>query len=158
VRLFIYAHSLAAENAFNDTLSRVLHVESRFTNTIASLAPPLESGERLLPGAVYVLVSAMAGSIISRNRGILLRTATPVAIGTVAAYALLPITMRNVGDLVWEYERRVPALAENHVRVRTIAEESWRRAVAHKGFARDWLEAKVGDGREVLEDWLKRGK
>ncbi|KAJ6171324.1 hypothetical protein N7470_000391 [Penicillium chermesinum] len=38
-RLFLYSHSLAAENGFNNFLSRALHIENAFTNTVASLAP-----------------------------------------------------------------------------------------------------------------------
>ncbi|KAI1913318.1 hypothetical protein LOZ53_001117 [Ophidiomyces ophidiicola] len=157
-RLFLYTHSLAAENAFNDALTRTLNAESRFTSTIASLAPSRESGERLLPGSIYVLVTAMAGSIISRNRGILLRTATPVAAGTIAAWTLLPVTMRNISDFVWEYEKKFPAVAEQHVKIRAAAEESWNQAVAHRGYARTWLEDKVGEGRETLEAWISKGK
>ena len=135
-----------------------MNAESRFTSTVASLAPARESGERLLPGSVYVLVAAMAGSIVSRNRGVLLRASTPLAFGTVAAYSLLPVTMRNVGDLVWEYEKRVPAVAEQHIRVRAAAEESWARALAHSGYGRDWMESKIGSGRETVHDWLKKGR
>ncbi|EER23913.1 hypothetical protein CPC735_052830 [Coccidioides posadasii C735 delta SOWgp] len=158
VRLFLYDHSLAAENAFNDALSRALNAESRFTSTIASLAPSRESGERLLPGSIYVIVTAMAGSIVSRNRGIFLRTATPLTAGTIAAWTLLPVTMRNISDLVWEYEKKVPALAEQHVKARDAAEESWRQAVAHSGYARTWLEGKIGEGRQTLEEWISKGR
>ncbi|WEW58042.1 hypothetical protein PRK78_003509 [Emydomyces testavorans] len=157
-RLFLYDHSLAAENAFNDALSRALNAESRFTSTIASLAPSRESGERLLPGGIYVVVTAMAGSIVARNRGIVLRTASPLAAGTIAAWTLLPVTMRNVSDLVWEYEKKVPALAEQHVKARAVAEESWRQAVAHSGYARTWLEEKIGEGRKTLEEWISKGR
>ncbi|KAK2742275.1 hypothetical protein FQN55_007944 [Onygenales sp. PD_40] len=156
-RLFIYAHSLAAENSFNDALSRVLHAESRFTNTIASLAPSRESGERLLPGSIYVLVSAMAGSIVSRNRGIFLRTTTPLAIGTAAAWTLLPVTMQNVSDLLFEYEKKVPGVAEKHVQIREAAERSWHTAVAHSGMTRGILESKIAQGRGVLEGWVRKG-
>lgn len=157
-RLFLYSHSLAAENAFNDVLSRALKAESKFTNTIASLAPPRESGERLVPGSIYVAVAAMAGSIVSRNRGIFLRTATPLAAGTVAAWTLLPVTMRNVSDLIWEYEKRFPALAENHIKIRTAAEETLSTAVAHSGIARARLEEKIAQGRETIEEWISKGK
>ncbi|EEP76174.1 conserved hypothetical protein [Uncinocarpus reesii 1704] len=157
-RLFLYDHSLSAENAFNNALSRALNAESRFTSTIASLAPSRESGERLLPGSIYVIVTAMAGSIVSRNRGVFLRTTTPLVAGTVAAWTLLPVTMRNISDLVWEYEKKFPALAEQHVKIRTITEESWRRAVAHSGYGRIWLEGKIGEGRETLEEWISKGK
>ncbi|EGD93532.1 MICOS complex subunit [Trichophyton interdigitale] len=156
-RLFLYRHSLVAENSFNDAVARVLRAESQFTSTIASLAPPRESGERLLPGGIYVLVSAMAGSIVSRNRGILLRTASPIAVGTVAAWSLLPITMRNVSDLVWEYEKKVPALAENHLYLQYVAEHSVQQAIRVSGDARVWMESKIGQGRETLEKWISKG-
>ncbi|OJD26263.1 hypothetical protein ACJ73_02365 [Blastomyces percursus] len=156
-RLFLYAHTLAAENSFNDALARVLRAESRFTNTIASLAPPRESGERLLSGSIYVLVSAMAGSIVSQNRGIFLRATTPLAVGTVAAWTLLPVTMQNVSDLVFEYEKKIPGVAEQHVRIRTAAEESWYTAKAHSAHARGLLESKIGQGREKLEEWVRKG-
>ncbi|KAK2815378.1 hypothetical protein FQN49_008085 [Arthroderma sp. PD_2] len=157
VRLFLYRHSLVAENSFNETVSRVLRAESQFTSTIASLAPPRESGERLLPGGIYVLVSAMAGSIVSRNRGILLRTASPIAVGTIAAWSLLPITMRNVSDLVWEYEKKVPAIADNHVYAQYLVEHSVQQAIRVSGEARVWMESKIGQGRETIEKLISKG-
>ncbi|KAL1970089.1 hypothetical protein VTN77DRAFT_6494 [Rasamsonia byssochlamydoides] len=157
-RLFLYRQSLAAENCFNDFLSRVLRVENAFTDTIASLAPSPESGERLLPGSIYVLVSAMAGSIVARNRGIFLRTTTPLAFGTVAAWTLLPVTMRNVSDLIWEYEKKVPVVAENHLRFRDFVEHTWTTGVAHSKMGRAMLEEKIGEVRETLEDWVRKGR
>lgn len=156
-RLFLYNNSLAVENGFNDFLSRALHIENAFTNTIASLAPSPESGERLMPGGVYVIVAAMAGSIVSRNRGILLRSASPLAFGTVAAWSLLPVTMRNVSNLIWEYEKRVPALAENHLLLREKAEHIWHTGIAHSGMARMMMEEKIGEGRKKLEELVRKG-
>lgn len=156
-RLFLYSQSLAAENGFNAFLSRALNIENAFTNTVASLAPSADSGERLLPGGVYVVVSAMAGSIVSRNRGVLLRTASPLAFGTVAAWSLLPVTMRNVSDLVWEYEKQVPAVAEQHLAIREKAEQMWHTGVAHSGMARQMMEDKIGDARKKLEEVVSRG-
>ncbi|KAJ5856477.1 uncharacterized protein N7529_010421 [Penicillium soppii] len=156
-RLFLYSHSLAAEQGFNKFLSRALNIENCFTNTVASLAPSPESGERLLPGGVYVVVAAMAGSIVSRNRGIFLRTASPLAFGTAAAYSLLPVTMRNVGDLVWEYEKKVPALADQHLAVRERAEHIWYTGLAHSGMARQMMEEKIGDTRKKLEELVSKG-
>ncbi|GIJ89635.1 hypothetical protein Asppvi_008580 [Aspergillus pseudoviridinutans] len=156
-RLFLYNHSLAAENSFNDFLSRALHIENAFTNTIASLAPSPESGERLLPGGVYVVVAAMAGSIVSRNRGIFLRTLSPLAFGTVAAWTLLPVTMRNVSDLVWEYEKKVPVVAEQHLALRERAEYLWYTGVAHSGMARQKMEEKIGETRKKLEELVSKG-
>ncbi|EAW06683.1 MICOS complex subunit MIC26/MIC27 [Aspergillus clavatus NRRL 1] len=156
-RLFLYAHSLAAENSFNAFLSRALNIENAFTNTVASLAPSPESGERLLPGGVYVVVAAMAGSIVSRNRGIFLRTLSPLAFGTVAAWSLLPVTMRNVSDLVWEYEKKVPAVAEQHLAIREKAEQLWYTGLAHGGMARHMMEEKIGETRKKLEELVSKG-
>ncbi|KAJ5584337.1 Mitochondrial protein [Penicillium hispanicum] len=156
-RLFIYSHSLAAENGFNDFLSRALHIENAFTNTVASLAPSPESGERLTPGGIYVVVAAMAGSIVSRNRGIFLRTLSPLAFGTVAAYTLLPVTMKNVGDLAWEYEKRFPAVADQHIAFRERAEHIWYTGIAHSGMARQMMEEKIGDTRKKLEELVSKG-
>ncbi|KAJ5495700.1 hypothetical protein N7539_000816 [Penicillium diatomitis] len=156
-RLFLYSHSLAAENSFNNILSRALHVENAFTNTIASLAPSPESGERLTPGGVYVIVSAMAGSIVSRNRGIILRTLSPLAFGTVAAWTLLPVTMRNVSDLVWEYEKKYPVVADQHLAIREKAEHIWYTGIAHSGMARQMMENKIGETRKKLEEVVSKG-
>lgn len=156
-RLFLYSHSLAAENSFNNFLSRALHIENAFTNTIASLAPSPESGERLTPGGVYVIVSAMAGSIVSRNRGIILRTLSPLTFGTVAAWTLLPVTMRNVSDLVWEYEKKFPVVADQHLAVREKAEHIWYTGIAHSGMARQMMEDKIGETRKKLEELVSKG-
>ncbi|KAL4869515.1 hypothetical protein BDV12DRAFT_167862 [Aspergillus spectabilis] len=156
-RLFLYNQSRAAEVSFNDFLSRALHIENAFTNTIASLAPSPESGEKLLPGGIYVVVAAMAGSIVARNRGRFLRGTTPLAFGTIAAWSLLPVTMRNVSDLVWQYEKRFPAVADQHLRIRNQAEYIWTTGVAHSGMARAQLEEKIGDARKKLEAFVSKG-
>ena len=156
-RLFLYSNALAAENGFNDFLSRVLHIENAFTKTVASLAPSPESGEQLLPGGAYAVVAAMAGTIVSRNRGIFLRTLTPVTFGTVAAWYLLPVTMRNVSDFAWAYEEKVPAVAEQHLKLRSQAEHIWTTGVAHSGMARTMMEEKIGDARRKLEELVSKG-
>ncbi|KAL4787294.1 apolipo protein O-domain-containing protein [Aspergillus varians] len=156
-RIFLYQQSRAAEVGFNNILSRALNVENAFTNTIASLAPSPESGEKLLPGGVYVVVAAMAGSIVARNRGRFLRGTTPLAFGTIAAWSLLPVTMRNVSDLIWEYEKRVPAIADQHLYLRERAEHIWTTGVAHTGMARATMEEKIGDARKRLEEVVSKG-
>ena len=111
----------------------------------------------MLPGGVYVVVAAMAGSIVSRNRGIFLRSASPLAFGTVAAWSLLPVTMRNVSDLAWEYEKKVPAVAEQHLLIREKAEHIWSTGIAHSGMARAMMEEKIGDTRKKLEELVSKG-
>ncbi|RDW93772.1 MICOS complex subunit MIC26/MIC27 [Aspergillus mulundensis] len=156
-RLFLYQQFRAAEVGFNDILSRALHIENAFTNTIASLAPSPESGEKILPGGIYVVVAAMAGSIVARNRGRFLRGTTPLAFGTIAAWSLLPVTMRNVSDLIWQYEKRVPVVADNHLYLRERAEYIWSTGVAHSAMARAQMEEKIGDARKKLEEVVSKG-
>lgn len=157
-RLFLYAQACTAEDAVNNTMSRAFDLEHSFTSTLASLAPARDSGEKLMPGLIYVLVAGMAGSIVARNRGVFLRGATPLALGLGAAWTVLPVTMGNVGGLVWEYEKKVPAVANAHLRAR----ESYDRAVylsqAHARMVEGKIHDGVRDAREALEGWVRKGK
>ncbi|OCL02627.1 hypothetical protein AOQ84DRAFT_443257 [Glonium stellatum] len=158
VRLALYHQATKAEDTLNETLTKALKLEHSFTSTIRSLAPPKESNERLLPGSLYVLVSAMAGSIVTRNRNILLRASVPVAIGLGTAYAVLPLTMRNVGNLVWTYEERFPALADTHLRTKARVEHFLQTGKAHSQMTVAMVQDKVAEVREQLEGWVKKGK
>ena len=139
-------------------MSNVLKQEQNFTSTIASLAPSPQSGERLMPGALYVLVAAMAGSILSRNRNIFLRATTPAAVGISAAYIVLPYTMRNVGDLIWTFEEKSEVIAVNHLRIRGAAIEAMRQAKIRSERTREWSEGVVRNGRELVESWVRKGQ
>ncbi|KKY34717.1 hypothetical protein UCDDA912_g05269 [Diaporthe ampelina] len=158
VRLFIYRHACSAEDAVNRTMDRAFHLEKSFTDTIASLAPPPESGEKLMPGLVYVLVAAMAGSIVTRRSNILLRATVPAAFGVGMGWTAIPHTMRNTSDLAWKYEQRYPAVAQGHLQIK----DSWRQGVSfarvHTQLGRDKLEEKVKGARETVEEWVRKGK
>lgn len=157
-RLFLHAHVAAAENKINEAMDSVLHLESSFTSTIASLAPPRQSGEKLMPGSLYVLVAAMTGSIVTRNRNILLRAAVPLAVGIGAGWMVIPVTMRNVSDLVWQYEKRFPAVADGHLRAREGLEKSWHMAKVHTQQVVHVVDEKVGESRSAVEKWVEKGK
>jgi MICOS complex subunit MIC26 len=139
-------------------MTRLLRLEHSFTSTIASLAPPKETNERLMPNSLYVLVAAMAGSIVVRNRSILLRATFPPLVGITAAYAVLPHTMHNVGDLVWSYEKRFPVLADTHIRVKERVGRFVETGIAHTHMSYDMAENAVGDARKSVEDWVRKGK
>lgn len=139
-------------------MDSALHLEDSFTSTVASLAPSPQSGEKLMPGTLYVLVAAMTGSIVSRNRNIVLRGAIPLAVGIGAGWVVLPVTMRNVSDLLWKYEQRFPAVADGHIRTREGIEKAWRMARIHTQQAVNIVDDKVSGGRAVVEDWVKKGK
>ena len=157
-RLFIHGYAARAEDAVNNGMGRILNAEQSFTSTVASLAPPKESNERLLPGGIYVLVSAMAGSIVSRNRNILLRGITPLAAGVVAANYFIPRTTENVGGLIWKYESRFPVIRDNHLRVVGSVRHFIETGKAHSQMGLHMAEEKVQDARETLEGWVKQGR
>ena len=157
-RLALYKQATAAEDAVNSALTETLRLEHSFTSTIRSLAPPKESAEKVLPGALYVLVATMAGSIITRNRNIFLRASVPAAIGIGTAYAVLPLTMKNVGNLAWTYEERFPAIAKAHLQTRARVYKFWETGKAHTAMSLGMVQDKVTDTREKLEDWVKKGR
>ncbi|KAH6998415.1 apolipo protein O-domain-containing protein [Ilyonectria sp. MPI-CAGE-AT-0026] len=158
VRMVVYQYVVAAENKVNQTMDSAFNLEQSFTSTIASLAPSRESGEQLMPGAIYVLVAAMAGSIITRNRSIVLRATLPLALGIGAGWAVIPITMRNVSDLTWTYEQRFPVIAESHIRFRESILKSVSFAKVHTALGARYVDEKVTDARETVEGWVHKGK
>ncbi|KAF9731449.1 hypothetical protein PMIN06_000448 [Paraphaeosphaeria minitans] len=157
-RLGLYQQVLRAEDGVNNALTETLRLEHSFTSTIRSLAPPKESGERVFPGVLYVLVASMAGSILTRNRNILLRATGPAAIGLGAAYAVLPLTMQNVGDLAWKYEKRYPVVADAHLRTKERLTSIWETGKAHSAMSVGMIQDKVAETRSNMEDWVKRGR
>lgn len=157
-RLWLHARAVAAEDGIDRALTRAFALERSFTGTVASVAPSRESGERLMPGAVYVLVAAMAGSVLTRNRNVLLRASTPIALGIVAANTFIPITTRNVGDLVWEWEKKVPAIADTHTSITDGIERGIYFTKVHTDLGKTWMENKISGARESVENWIKKGK
>ncbi|KAI1810569.1 putative mitochondrial protein [Poronia punctata] len=157
-RLFLYKHAVAAEDGVNAAVDKAFSLERSFTSTVASLAPSRESGEQLMPGLVYVLVASMAGSIMSRNRNILLRASLPLALGVGAGWIVIPVTMGNVSDLLWTYEKRFPVIADSHIRTRDSIENAWHMTRVHAELGKNYVEEKVADARDTVEGWVKTGK
>ncbi|KAL6695903.1 apolipo protein O domain-containing protein [Trichoderma pleuroticola] len=157
-RLFLYDVAVAAENKVNQTMDSAFDLEQSFTRTIASLAPPRESGEKLMPGGIYVLVAAMAGSILTRNRSVVLRATLPFALGVGASWTVLPITMRNVSDLAWKYEQKFPAVAESHIKLREGIQRGIHFAKVHREVGVQYVDDKVTNVREAVENWVAQGK
>ncbi|OAA50084.1 Apolipoprotein O [Beauveria brongniartii RCEF 3172] len=157
-RLALYRTAVVAEDKVNEAMDCAFGLEQSFTRTLASLAPSRESGEKLMPGAIYVLVAAMAGSIVTRNRNVLLRATLPLAFGVGAGWAVLPVTMRNVADLAWTYEQRVPAVRDAHLQLREGLEKTASFARVHARLGVRLVDEKVTDAREIVEGWVRQGK
>lgn len=157
-RLFLHGYAVKAEDAVNNTMTRFMDAEHSFTQTVASLAPPKESNEKLLPGGIYVLVAAMAGSIISRNRNILFRFATPILTGVITAHYVVPRTTENVGNLIWSYEEKFPVVRDNHLRISQSVRHFIETGKAHSQMGLAMAEEKVTEAREAVQDWVKKGR
>lgn len=157
-RMALYRQAVRSEQAVDGALTETLRLEHSFTSTIRSLAPPKESGERIFPGALYVLVASMAGSIVTRNRNLLLRASVPAAVGITAAYAVLPITTNNVGNLIWSYEEKYPVIADTHLRTKARINHFIETGKAHAGMTVGMVQDKVHDVRDGMEGWVKKGR
>ncbi|KAI1083278.1 apolipo protein O-domain-containing protein [Whalleya microplaca] len=157
-RMFVYRYATKAEDAVNSTVDSAFDLEKSFTETIASLAPARETGEKLMPGLVYVLVASMAGSIVARNRNVLLRASVPLALGVGAGWLVLPVTMTNVAGLLWTYEQKFPAVANAHVQTREGIQKGWHFAKVHVDVSKNYVDTKVSDAREIVEGWVRKGK
>jgi len=81
-----------------------------------------------------------------------------VAVGIGAGWLVLPVTMRNVSDLLWKYEKKFPVIADSHIRTRESIREAWRTAKVHSGLAVSMVDDKVTESREAVEGWVRKGK
>jgi MICOS complex subunit MIC26 len=158
VRLVLHAQAEKVEKAADDFLARAFDAERTVASTIASLAPSRESGEKVMPGALYVLVAAMGGSVVTRNRNIVLRTFTPVIFGIATANAIIPVTSKNVGQLVWRWEQKWPALANAHEQSQARVEKFVTTGWEHSKMGKQMLEDKIGEARESIEGWVSKGQ
>lgn len=175
VRLWLHDQAVTAEKQFNRGLTWAFRKETDFTNTIASLAPGPETGEQLLPGLIYVLVATMAGSIVSRNRNIAIRATFPLAVGitagkqhrrkvdgskilTLTGWLLIPVTMRNTGDLIWEYEKKAPVIADTHASIAGFARQAYQQLRDRSQGTIQWADTKATDTRKKVEDLVSEGR
>ena len=79
---------------------------------LKSLAPPPEV-EPLFPGALWVGIAALSGSILAPKRSMIRRVIYPPAWGFLAAIYFLPLTTNNVGKYIVELEDRyIPSVSK----------------------------------------------
>ncbi len=70
----------------------------------------------------------------------------------------IPVTMRNTSDLIWEYEKRVPAVSETHLQIRHLVEETWKQARTYAQGASQWADETANETRKRVEDLVSKGK
>jgi organizing structure protein 2 len=100
----------------------------------------------------------MAGSIVARNRNIAIRATFPLAVGITAGWMLIPYTMRNTADLIWEYEKKVPAIADTHLEIRKAAQQAWGQTKVQTESLRRWADQTATQSRARVEQFVEKGK
>lgn len=119
--------------------------------TPGRLAPVAQS-EPLLPNALYVAVAGMTGSILARRRNILVRFTLPVALFYGSARYLLPQTTRNLGDLIYSYEAKVPAVRQLHDDANKQLDTLVKKSVETVEDGKHVLEGALGSSKKAFED------
>lgn len=71
---------------------------------------------------------------------------------------LIPVTMRNTGDLVWEYEKRVPAIAETHTNIASAAREAYKQIRERTQGTVEWADKSAVDARKKVENLVSEGR
>ncbi|KAH8550839.1 apolipo protein O-domain-containing protein [Umbelopsis sp. PMI_123] len=111
-----------AQKYVNDTydegveqLHQVQTKLQKFENNVKkTIDETIAPGEHVMPNALYVGVAALAGTIVARNRNIVLRFATSTAFAVGTSYYLMPNTTRNIGNHLDRLERKFPPLYDAH--------------------------------------------
>lgn len=110
LRLKAYEFYTSLLNKSDELAKSYYTTERKVTSTISSLH---ERREDLLPNSIYILVSALTGSIVSRRSNILVRGITPVIFGLGAFRYFLPLTFERTKSFVWSLEKKnLPEVAQ----------------------------------------------
>jgi len=149
-REWLAVHAHYAGHEIDSLLDGYFHFERAATSTIASLEP--KGDERVLEGTIYTGVSAMASSIMVRNRSFPIRLVTPVAVGIAALNYFLPEISHNLGGLVWRYEQRMPQVAQTHAAIRDGVREAVETTSTTIEESRRTIDGAVKDTRKFVED------
>lgn len=136
-RTWLHGKAEAGQKAADNAFEKYLNAERNVTSTIAEIK---SDDEDLLPGAIYVLVSTLSGSILTRNRNFLFRGIAPIAFGAAAFAYFLPQTYENTGKLIWRFEQKAPALVEVHT-----------QTLKHVDCLKNDVAWAVNGGKEALE-------
>ena len=120
----------------------------RETQARAAVVPQ----EPLLPNALYVAIAGMTGSILARRRNVLVRFVVPLGLFYGSARYLLPQTTRNLGDLVYSYESKVPAVRQLHDDANAQLASLVRKSQETVEDGKHVLEGALGSSKKAFED------
>lgn len=135
------------QDQLDGRLDKYLHAERRVSSTVADLKSEKED---MLPGTIYVLISALSGSIFARRRNIAVRFSAPIVFGVAAFKYFLPLTFANTASFVWKMEQKSPAIADTHVKVQSQIDSMTSQVfdVANQG--ENYLETGIHKVRQLI--------
>ena len=71
---------------------------------------------------------------------------------------LIPVTMRNTGDLIWEYEKKVPAVADTHLTIAGAARDAYRQFRERTQGTVEWADKSANKARRKVENYVGEGR
>lgn len=71
---------------------------------------------------------------------------------------LIPVTMRNTGDLLWQYEKKVPVIADTHMTIRGAALEAYKQIRERTQGTVEWADKTAVDTRKKVENFVGEGR
>lgn len=148
-RTWLYGKAEKGQKKADDAFEGYLNAERNVTSTLAAIK---SDEEDLLPGAIYVLVSTLSGSVLARNRNFVLRGIVPVAFGAAAFKYFLPQTFGNTGKLIWRFEQKAPALADAHVKTQNQVDGLVNNVSTAITDSKQALESGVHSARKFVAD------
>lgn len=148
-RTWLYGQTEEAKKQFGAAFDKYLSAEKTVTTTVADLK---SADEDVLPGAIYILVATLSGSVLARNRNLLVRAAAPVAFGVAAFGYFLPQAYKNTGKLIWSFEEKAPAVAQAHIDTQKSVSELVSSVDTAVKDANSALESTVHQARKFVAD------
>ena len=110
--------------------------------------------ESITPGALYIGVATLTGSILARSRGLPIRIILPPTFFFTSLNHFLPHTAANIGDYVSSLEHKyVPRAARFQDTAIAHSQMTWQMAKDRAEEGRGALGKSVFAAVEQVEDW-----
>lgn len=133
--------SLSGPGSDSDRGSRQTPTDA--TGEVQSILP---ADEPLTPGAIYVLISGLTGSVLTRTRSLPIRFLAPPLFALAAAPYFLPKTSHNIRSYLSRVEdAHMPELAASHDRLNAQVASTWNQ-----------VRGQVGGASETAKGWGER--
>lgn len=139
-----------AQAYINDGYTKYYETERRVTSTVSDLH---HKQEDLLPNGIYVVIAALSGNILARQRGIVAKAVYPVALGLASFKYFLPQTFANTTGFAWTLEKRfIPQVADTQEQSLKKADELLHKLEATSASSQQKVQSSVQSLRQKIAD------